>query len=67
MSKNCSDQLGMSGIRKAISSCASNQAACPVKTWHFTQEYARSREVDVNSAFIGSGKKKMTMNLIYHK
>ncbi len=38
----------------------------PVKTWHFTQEYARSREVDGNSAFIGSGKKKMTTNLIYH-
>ena len=47
-------------------SCASNQAACPVKTWHFTQEYARSREVDGNSAFIGSGKIKMTINLIYH-
>jgi hypothetical protein len=29
-------------------------------------ELAKQYGVDVNSAFIGSGKKKMTINLIYH-
>ena len=57
------ERSGQSRLRGVLArivcpSCASNQAACPAKTWHFTQAYARSREVEGNSAFIGSGKKK---------